>query len=221
MTGIAPFITECANASSQRNMPANEPLRTICAKVKGGHFALVSPVLIQYYGSTKPDDFRGHDVKELIKTLSTANRYGLVTSYMIKFRGSCIGSRTDEPVHTISAGGFHIGEVRAFLIKYYGTNVGQACDEPLQTVTTKHRFGLVTVKGEQYQIVDIGLRMLQPIELFLAMGFPSDYIISHDSNGKKISKASQVARCGNAVCPPQAKAVVKANATRLPLGQVS
>ena len=169
-----PFITEHANGSSQRNMPAQEPLRTICAQVKGGHFALV-------------------------------------TSHMIKMRGTNIGHGTDEPVHTISAGGFHIGEVRAFLIKYYGTSVGEAMDTPIGTVTTKDRFGLVTVKGEQYQIVDIGMRMLEPHELFAAQGFPSDYKISHNSLGKKLSKASQVARCGNAVCPPVAQALVEAN----------
>ncbi|UXI00450.1 DNA cytosine methyltransferase [Photobacterium sp. TY1-4] len=169
-----PFITEHANASSQRNMPADEPLRTICAQVKGGHFAVV-------------------------------------TSSMIKLRGSNIGHGTDEPVHTISAGGNHIGELRAFLIKYYGTNYGHAMNEPVQTITTKHRFGLVTILGEDYQIVDIGMRMLEPHELFAAQGFPEGYQISHSSTGKKLSKASQVARCGNAVCPPVAQALVEAN----------
>lgn len=171
---VTPFITEHANGSSQRNMPADEPLRTICAQVKGGHFALV-------------------------------------TSHMIKMRGTNTGHGTDEPVHTISAGGLHIGEVRAFLIQYYGTSTGHQCDKPLHTVTTKDRFGLVTIKGDQYQIVDIGMRMLEPHELFAAQGFPSDYKISHDTNGKKLSKKSQVARCGNAVCPPVAQALVEAN----------
>ncbi|MBM5146588.1 DNA cytosine methyltransferase, partial [Vibrio parahaemolyticus] len=110
-----------------------------------------------------------------------------------------------------SAGGFHIGEVRAFLLKYYGTSYGEPCNGPMGTVTTKDRFGLVTVKGEEYQIVDIGMRMLEPHELFAAQGFPEDYKISHNSAGKKLSKASQVARCGNAVCPPVAQALVEAN----------
>jgi DNA (cytosine-5)-methyltransferase 1 len=67
------------------------------------------------------------------------------------------------------------------------------------------------VKSETYQIVDIAMRMLQPHELFAAMGFPADYKISHDSEGKKLTKANQVARCGNAVCPPLAAALVAAN----------
>lgn len=169
-----PFLTEHANASSQRNMAIDEPLRTICAQVKGGHFAIVS-------------------------------------SHMIKMRGTNIGHQTDEPVHTISAGGLHIGEVRAFLVKYYGTNFGHSCKQPLQTITTKDRFGIVEVRGDQYQIVDIGMRMLQPHELFAAQGFDNDYKFSHDSNGKKLSKANQVAKCGNSVCPPVAKALVIAN----------
>ncbi|MGT0150095.1 hypothetical protein ACT691_13535 [Vibrio metschnikovii] len=81
---------------------------------------------------------------------------------MVKLRGTNVGHPTDEPLHTISAGGFHLGEVRAFLIKYYGTSFGEDLQSPLGTVTTKDRFGLVTVRGEQYQIVDIGMRMLEP-----------------------------------------------------------
>ncbi|EPF8031698.1 DNA cytosine methyltransferase [Vibrio fluvialis] len=241
-----PFITEHANASSQRNMPADEPLRTICAQVKGGHFALVTAFMAKHYTGVT-----GSDLSEPLHTVTTADHNALVTSHlvkpnqmptyeewisktsnyggtkeeydhlvkdgalctshMVKMRGTNIGHGTDEPVHTISAGGFHIGEVRAFLLKYYGTNYGHALDQPVQTITTKHRFGLVTVRGEQYQVVDIGMRMLEPHELFAAQGFPGEYQISHDSSGKKLSKAKQVARCGNAVCPPVAQALVEAN----------
>ncbi|UCX03538.1 DNA cytosine methyltransferase [Shewanella glacialimarina] len=170
---ITPFVTECANASAQRNMPADEPLRTICAEVKGGHFALV-------------------------------------TSHMVKMRGTNIGFEMTEPAHTITAGGLHLGEVRAFFIKYYGNEQdGVACDEPLHTITTNDRFGLVTIKGEPYQIVDIGLRMLEPHELFACQGFNSDYIIS-DYNGKS-TKKQQVARVGNSVPPQLSEALVKAN----------
>ncbi|GGP37656.1 type II DNA modification methyltransferase [Shewanella algicola] len=170
---ITPFVTECANASAQRNMPANEPLRTICAEIKGGHFALV-------------------------------------TSHMVKMRGTNIGFEMTEPAHTITAGGLHLGEVRAFFIKYYGNEQdGVACNEPLHTITTNDRFGLVTIKGESYQIVDIGLRMLEPHELFACQGFSSDYIIS-DYNGKS-TKKQQVARVGNSVPPQLSEALVKAN----------
>ena len=83
--------------------------------------------------------------------------------------------------------------------------------EPLRTITTKDRFGIVTVQGQDYQIVDIGMRMLEPHELFAAQGFPADYIIERDSEGNKFTKSDQVAKCGNAVCPPLAEALVRAN----------
>jgi DNA (cytosine-5)-methyltransferase 1 len=201
-----PFITEHANSSKQRNMSANEPLRTICAQVKGGHFALVSAHIAKHFTGVT-----GSDIKEPLHTVTAKDHNALVTSHMIKFRGTNVGHGTDEPVHTISAGGFHIGEVRAFIIKYYGTGMAHSMEKPLDTVTTKDRFGLVTIKGEEYEIVDIGMRMLEPHELFAAQGFPSDYKISHDSNGKRLSKAKQVARCGNAVCPPVAQALVEIN----------
>ena len=78
-------------------------------------------------------------------------------------------------------------------------------------MTTKDRIGLVTVEGQDYQIVDIGMRMLEPHELFAAQGFPADYIIDRDCDGKRYAKAAQVARCGNAVPPPLARALVSAN----------
>ena len=149
------------------------------------------------------------------KRLGTANTQGLVTSHLIKLKGSNIGQKVDEPIHTITAGGLHFGEVRSFLLKYYGTNIGHKPDQPLQTITAKHRFGLVTVAGEDYQIVDIGMRMLQPHELFKAQGFPDDYIIDVDHTGKAYPKAKQVARCGNAVPPPFAEHLVRANLPEL------
>ncbi|AGH44509.1 DNA cytosine methyltransferase [Paraglaciecola psychrophila] len=204
---VAPFITEHANASNQRNMPLNEPLRTICAGVKGGHFALVTAFIAKHYTGVV-----GVGVDKPLPTVTTKDHNSLVTSHIIKLRGTNVGHKTDEPLHTITAGGNHHGEVRAFLIKYYG-NEKDGCNlnEPLHTVTTRDRFGLVTIKGEDYQIVDIGMRMFSPRELFNAQGFPSDYIIDIDKNGNKVTKQNQVARCGNSVSPPLAKALVDSN----------
>jgi DNA (cytosine-5)-methyltransferase 1 len=217
---VAPFITEHANASSQRNMPADEPLRTICAKVKGGHFAVVEPQLELVASAFIDRQFgksRGNSVTDPLGTVTSGGggKSALVTSHMIKFRGDNCGHATDEPVHTISAGGNHIGEVRAFLVGYYGAENTYSVDEPLRTVTTKERFGIVTIHGTEYQIVDIGMRMLEPSELFAAQGFRGSYKTSHDSNGKKLTKAQQVAKCGNAVCPPVAQALVEANFPKL------
>ena len=106
----------------------------------------------------------------------------------------------------------HFGEVKAFLVKYYGSGDNAvSCELPAPTITAKDRMGLVTVHGEDYRIVDIGLRMLSPRELYNAMGFPPDYIIDRDYMGNPYPKNEQVARCGNAVCPPMAAAVARAN----------
>ncbi|WP_429170087.1 DNA cytosine methyltransferase [Aeromonas rivipollensis] len=237
---LAPFITEHANASHQRNMPADEPLRTICAEVKGGHFALVAPVIARQFGNSvgqsvegplgtvmaKADKSQlvtaflakhytgvvGTELTQPLPTVTTVDHNSLVTSHLVKLRGTCQdGQPVTEPMPTITAGGLHVGEVRAFLLKYYGTDSTIPCSEPLHTVTTRDRFGLVTVRGEDYQIVDIGMRMLEPHELFPAQGFLDTYVIDRDASGKKFTKAAQVARCGNAVCPPVAAALVRAN----------
>jgi hypothetical protein len=132
----------------------------------------------------------------------------------MKMRGTCAhGQKVDEPMPTITSGGNHVAEVRAFLIKYFGTDQDPRLEEPLHTVTTKDRFGLVivTIAGEDYVIVDIGMRMLTPRELFNAQGFPPTYIIDRDAEGRPMTKTSQVARCGNSVSPPVAKALAAAN----------
>jgi len=104
------------------------------------------------------------------------------------------------------------GEVRAFLIAYYGNEQdGAPLDEPMRTVPTRDRFGLVTVHGVDYAIVDIGLRMLTPRELYRAQGFPESYIIDRGADGRSMTKTAQVRMCGNSVCPPAACALVAAN----------
>lgn len=180
---------------------------------------MVVAFLSKYYGEVSPTETRGQRLDEPLHTVSTANRFALVTSHLIKFRGDNYGTATSEPLPTISAGGAHIGEVRALLIKYYGASNGQSLNEPLHTIPTKDKFGLVLVKGTPYQIIDIGFRMLEPHELYLGQGFPPTYIFSgFKVNGKPITKAEQVAKCGNAVPPQFAEALGRANLSELCIG---
>lgn len=175
---VAPFITEHANASSQRNMPADEPLRTICAQVKGGHFALVTAFMVKHYGGNYTG--AGIDMRQPLDTITTIDHHAV-----------CV----------------------AWLLKYYGTNIGTDLNDPMQTITTRDRFGLVTcqIDGETYQIVDIGMRMLEPHELYKAQGFPGGYIHSHDHTGKPFTKTAQVRMVGNSVPPCLIEAIAKAN----------
>ncbi|WP_219114935.1 DNA cytosine methyltransferase [Janthinobacterium sp. UMAB-56] len=247
---VTAFLTEHANASNQRVMPADEPLRTICAQVKGGHFSMVSAHITKFRtgatGSPLDEPLHtvtaggqqarpgtgnamgivtahiqrdmgasvGHAADAPLGTVTAGGggKSALVTSNMIKLRGTSTAAGTDEPLGTVSAGGQHHAEVRAFLLSYYGTDQAPEIDGPLATVTSRDRFGLVTIHGQDYQIVDIGLRMLQPRELFRAQGFPDDYIIGDDpTQGLKLTKSAQVRMCGNSVCPPMAKALILAN----------
>jgi DNA (cytosine-5)-methyltransferase 1 len=204
---VVPFLTEHANGSTQRTFAANEPLRTQVAQIKGGHFALVSAFLAKHYGGVV-----GSDLRDSIGTVTSVDHHSLVASSIVKLRGtSRDGQAVDEPLHTISAQGMHHGEVRAFLVKYYGTDQDPQLREPLHTVTTKDRFGIVTVHGEPYAIVDIGMRMLSPRELYRAQGFPETYVIDRGADGRELTKTAQVRMCGNSVCPPLARAIVGAN----------
>jgi len=237
---ITPFLTEHANSSGQRTFPADSPLRTQCAEVKGGHFALINAFLAKHYGGVVGSDLEspigtvtGIDHHSLVTanlvrnfgksagasatdpagTITGKSKDSLVTAHLVRQFGQSIGSDPKDPVGTITPGGLgKTGLVKAFLLKYYGNEQdGIDIAAPLHTVTTKERFGLVNVQGQEYQIADIGMRMLAPRELFRAQGFNDNYIIDRNANGKPFTKTEQVARCGNSVCPPIAEAIVRAN----------
>jgi DNA (cytosine-5)-methyltransferase 1 len=124
----------------------------------------------------------------------------IAASHLMKLKGTCKdGQPLTEPVHTIQAEGTHFAEVRTFLEKYLPDAFGA------------DRLGIVNVHGVDYVIVDIGMRMLQPRELFRAQGFPDSYVIDPIVNGKPLTKTAQVRMCGNSVCPPVAEALVRAN----------
>lgn len=283
---VAPVLTECANASSPRAWSLAEPVRTQCAEVKGGHFALAAATLIKHYGGNYTGP--GVDLAGPMHTATTTDHHALVSAHVTKFRTGSTGSGADEPLHTVTAGpaenpagaahamgivaanlvrqfgnsdaaaadapvgtitaggggktqlvasslvklrgtckdgqptdkpvatisaqGTHIAEVRAFLVKYYSEGgQNQSLHDALHTIPTKDRMGLVTVEGIDYQISDIGMRMLEPHELYRAQGFPKSYVIDPVVNGRRLPKSSQVRMAGNSVCPPVAAALVRAN----------
>lgn len=352
---LSPFITEHANSSNQRNMSLEDPLRTTCANVKGGHFAMVAPTLIQTgYGERKgqsprvpglenplgtivagaakhalvcasmepvekirfacncghvgyisnmdepceacggkesgyvtyvdpnnevsghsdvgeddPDPEKsagdhhsmvaalmtkhyggvigtslhdpvgtvttsdhhsltvanlihaGHgercatgakrwsdgtsDLKAPLNTITASGSPGaLISSHVVKLRGTNIGHSMDTPLHTITAGGTHVGEVRALLVKYGAGDY--LADDGTDAV-------LVKIKGETYVIADIGMRMLQPHELFRANDFPAEYVIDKGAFGNPVTKTDQVRLCGNSVPPGMAEKLVSCNFT--------
>lgn len=165
----------------------------------------------------------GRDAREPLSTVvGTGSTQALVAAHVTQFYGSAstaYGGNPDSPLGTVTSSGAHQGVVAAFLAKYYGTDQDPRLGEPLHTVTTRDRFGVVTVEigGEPYAIVDIGMRMLTPRELFRAQGFGDDYEISegieHDGSPRILTKSEQNRMCGNSVCPDMAEVLVAANFT--------
>jgi DNA (cytosine-5)-methyltransferase 1 len=251
---VAPIITEHANATNPRSWRADEPLRTQCAQVKGGHFALVVPFMVPRYGED-PNPARrggagqapraravslpmptivpsqngaqlvaaflakhngGHEATaqsllDGMHTVVARENKALVTSSLVKLKGTCQhGQQLNLPLATVQAQCLHYAETRAYLVKYYGGNDAVALDEPMRTATGIDRFGLVTVHGEQYVVADIGMRMLAARELYLAQGFPDDYLIDVELDGKRLTNKAQVRMVGNSVCPPVAAALARA-----------
>lgn len=193
-----------------RGQTIEEPIMTVDGS---NRYGLVTSFLHKYYdGGYKG---AGENIENPLPTVTAWDHNSVVTANLIQMNNHCDGRDMRDPIPTITAGDGHFGEVRAFLIKYYGQSTGQDINEPLDTVTSRDRFGLVTIDGTDYQIVDIGLRMLEPRELYGCQGFPADYIIDHDYTGKTYPRSEQVRRCGNAVCPPIPAAMVRANLPEL------
>ena len=193
-----------------RGQTIEDPIMTVDGS---NRYGLVTSFLHKYYdGGYKG---AGDSVENPLPTVTAWDHNSVVTANLIQMNKNCYGRDIADPLPTITAGDGHFGEVRAFLIKYYGNGSAEDVTEPLDTITSRDRFGLVTIQGVDYQIVDIGLRMLEPRELYGCQGFPDDYIIDHDFEGHTYPRSEQVRRCGNSVCPPLPAAMVRSNLPEL------
>lgn len=205
----APTLIQYHTEQSEREHRGQHleiPLQTVDA---ANRYGLATAFISKFYGDGEQGT--GSRMDSPLGTITAVDHNSVTAATLIQFNNHCDGVDVQKPLPTITAQSNHFAEVRAMLIKYYGVGVGQPLTRPLDTITAKDRFGLVTVCGVDYQIVDIGLRMLTPRELYNAQGFPPDYEIEVDCNGNAYPKKEQVARCGNAVPPVFATALVRAN----------
>jgi len=231
LNNAKPFIVPITHTGDSRTHDIDEPMRTVTCAHRGEH-ALIAPTLVQTgYGERPGQRPRYLDLHAPLGTCVDGQKHAIVTAFLAQHNTDMVGHSVDEPVSTIvgkgctqavvsaglaptqCAGGWHIAEVRAFLLKWYGTDQDPRLDEPMATATTRDRFSLVTVNigGEPYAIVDIGMRMLTPRELFRAQGFGDDYVIDRMPDGSPINKTRQIRAVGNSVCPQIAEAIVRAN----------
>lgn len=200
-----------------RSLDLHEPLGTLVAG--GAKHALMAAFLAKHYSERTTGGWGGGAPLDAPSgAVTVRDHHALVTSNLVKLFGSCAdGQPLHAPAPTVRAGGTHLAEVRAFLLRYNTIGDGQRADAPLGTITTKDRFGLVTIEGAEYAIVDIGMRMLQPRELFRAQGFPDDYVIDPLVMGpdgvepRVLTKTAQIRACGNAVPPAFVAAILRAN----------
>lgn len=208
---------------------AREPAPTTVSKQEA---CAVAANLIQYH-TEQTENVRAAGLTSPIPTVDAANRHGLVSAQMVeyygngnpldaahvvKFKGQEQGQYPADTLNTITAQGLEYAECRTVLAKVEpGRDLGNW--PQIRALLNKHcgydlkedEILLLIIRGIAYYIADITLRMLTPRELYNAMGFPADYIIERDYLGNDYPKSKQVARCGNAVCPPMAEAVVRAN----------
>ena len=209
---VAPVIArQFGNSIGHR---AAEPRATITAG-GGGKSQLVSAFLAKHYGGNYTGPGVGLD--EPAHSVTTVDHHAVVASHLVKLRGTCRdGQRAEEPMPTITAGGQHVGEVKTTLaVEDYDEERAKQVLAFLREYCGENSTGLVDIDGVTFRIVDIGMRMLQPHELYRAQGFPEWYIIDQDYGGVKYAKDKQVARCGNAVPPPFAEALVRANLSEM------
>lgn len=207
---VAPTLIQYHTETTKngvRGQSLNEPINTLDAS---NRYGLVSAFISKAYAGESRSV--ASSIDDCVHTITARPCFSLVEVALgdVKDHSEEVQAFLDK-YYGKAVFGDRKAHDEAFLIKYYGQGTGQDIKASLDTITSKDRFGLVTIKGEEYKIIDIGLRMLEPHELFAAQGFPSNYIIDHDYKGNVYPKTKQVARCGNAVPPPFSKALVEAN----------
>jgi DNA (cytosine-5)-methyltransferase 1 len=226
---VAPNLIKVNHGKMEaRGAAIDTPLATVTATQRGD--ALVLPTLIQTgYGEREGQAARVPGLHKPLGTMVNGQKHALVAAFLARHFGGVVGAELPQPLHTVTARDHHslasatlaqagapvdhVSEVRAFLTAYYGDDggagKGQSLRAPMRTLTAKARLGLVTVAGEDYQIVDIGMRMLEPHELLRAQfgSFAAAYDLSAAT-----TKSGQVRLIGNSVCPEVAAALVACNA---------
>ena len=215
------YLTKYFSGARQTGASLDAPAPTVTAI---DHNALVTGCIVKYYSGA--EQFSALD--EPLHTVTTKDRHGLAASHLGVFRKNTDGKRLDEPMPTLTTSAGHMAHIKTYFEKIDGTESLGHWSEVRSLLNTYAGYSiaddevlLFEINGTIYYIADIGIRMLKAHELMLAQGFPPDYIIDIESHiGKQYSEAKQIARMGNAVCPPVAEALVRANCAEIASRQI-
>lgn len=209
---VAPCMIQYHTEQSERvrGQAVNEPIMTMDAS---NRYGLSSAFLTEYYGNGQP-----LNASDPLHTSTSHDRQGMVLAHVCKFKGQDLGQEPQTPLHTITTSAGTYAVIRTEIVKaepganlYHWPEVREMLNTYCGYEMAEDDLLLIVLDGTAYFISDIGLRMLSPRELYAANGFPPDYIIDRDYMGNEYKKGQQVARCGNAVPPPFATALVRAN----------
>jgi DNA (cytosine-5)-methyltransferase 1 len=201
----------CPSIFDRARPLADATLRRVAEGLRRFVIEAAKPFIVRLGHTGHGDAGKVRGVHEPLSTITSKAEHCLVSAFLAKHYTGVVGSDLRMPMGTVTSVDHH-SLVAAFMVKFYGSG-GQwaGLDEPMHTLPTKDRMGLVTVAGEQYRIVDIGLRMLQPRELARAQGFAESYLLDAPHQGRSLPKHAQVRMIGNSVCPPMAEALARAN----------
>ncbi len=207
-----PYLSKYFSGEGAKASGAGDPVPTVTAK---DHNSLVAANIVHYYGGA--DHASKSDAP--IPTVTTLPRHYLCASNLCVLRKNMDGKSLDEPMPTLTTSAGHFAKIKTYLLPvdnaqdlYHWNEVRQLLNEYADYSIKENEILIIEIAGTPYFIGDIGMRMLKAEELKLAQGFPVDYIIDIERHiGKKYSEAKQIARLGNAVCPPVATALIRAN----------
>lgn len=204
----------CANLveyyTGGRPLDIQDPMHTVTSHDRE---AVIAAHIAKYYGGVI-----GEKADDPLPTVTAIDHNAVCAAHVVKFKGDDLGHGAKEPLQTATASAGEFAVCKAYLAKMHsGDNLGHwpeiraLLNEFCGYTLAEDEVLLLEIGENLYYIADIGLRMLSPRELYNAMGFPTDYIIDRDYLGNEYGRSKQVARCGNAVCPPVASALVRAN----------
>lgn len=216
---VVPYLVHRSNGERVGQAPriydVQEPLGTIVAQ--GQKHALCAAFLAKHYSDRPTGGWNGGaSLDEPMSTVTMRDHHALVAAYLCRYNGQSREQSLTEPLTTIDT------RDRFALVEALPAApdlTDEMAERALEVAAflrahgydVPGQFATVTVAGIELVVWDLGMRMLVALELFRATGFPDEYKVDIEIDGKRITKTDQIKLCGNAVCPQWVDALISAN----------